>query len=706
MPISNELHLQWLNEQIMTLEVALDGTITDASPAYLQRTGFSDDNLLGKSIQTIIHPSILKDFLTLWNNFLEEKNFDGDVKSLSLHKDTIWTHIYAQIVDQKVYILFHDITELQDLKALNKNLNLKNHHQNEKLNQAMNEMKETKELFKSVLNAQEQLVITYENKKIISTNETFNDFFQVDTIDEFENVYGNLENCFHQNVPDEYIKGSSAHLFWIDYIIKDGFKEHKVVIVRNAKQTIFRVSATFIKTPTRQLRSVVLTDITEHIEAQETIKQLAYYDALTNLPNRILFKDRLHSAIESAKRHHELVAVLYLDLDRFKMVNDTLGHSIGDKLLVDVASRIESVLRKTDTVSRVGGDEFIIILPELKESQGAIIVAKKIVQVMQQTFMIDDNEIITTTSVGITYFPDQGQDAETLIKNADTAMYQAKEQGKNNWKIFETHMHSNMSKQLKLEQDLKDALESEVGGLTIFYQPKVELNSNRLKGAEVLIRWHHKEHGLLFPDTFIPMAENTGLIIPLGEFVIEEAVKQIAKWRKEEKNIQLAVNLSGRQFQSDGLVTFIKQTLQAYDVPPHLLECEVTESISMNNIKNSLRILKDLKELGVELAMDDFGTGYSSLAYLKQFPLDTLKIDRAFVMNMVEDSDDKAIAQLIISMGRTLGMHLVAEGVESSEHVNLLNYMQCDYAQGYHYSKPIAIDEFEKLFDKFTISQE
>jgi diguanylate cyclase (GGDEF)-like protein len=441
-------------------------------------------------------------------------------------------------------------------------------------------------------------------------------------------------------------------------------------------------------------------DVTEQTQNQRMIEKLAFYDPLTKLPNRLLFRDRLLKTMTDAKRRDEKVALLYLDLDRFKLINDSFGHTVGDLLLQEVANRLKSTLREVDTISRIGGDEFIIIAPMLKKREDVAVIAKKLTGVMQERWHISDKAFYTTTSIGISIYPDHAQDADGLVKFADTAMYKAKELGRNKWQCYELSMGEYVDEQLQLENDMRDALKT-MEQFELYYQPKVALQGGVVVGAEVLLRWNHPRLGFVGPDRFIPIAENTGMIIEIGAWVLQESARQIKRWIKEGvKPVRLAINLSGRQFQSSSLFSMVKKTLNDYGIDASHIEFEVTESVSMSNLQESLRVLHELKSLGVGIVIDDFGTGYSSLAYLKQFPVDTLKIDKAFILNMLEDKDDRTIVETIVSMSSAMNLKVVAEGVEKIEHIHLLKKLKVDYVQGFYLSRPVPIDQFNTIYKK------
>ncbi|EDZ63568.1 diguanylate cyclase/phosphodiesterase (GGDEF & EAL & HAMP linker domain) with PAS/PAC sensor(s) [Sulfurimonas gotlandica GD1] len=447
--------------------------------------------------------------------------------------------------------------------------------------------------------------------------------------------------------------------------------------------------------------TAVSMDITNDIKNKKTIEKLAYYDSLTGLANRTLLKDRMHKAIQYAKREQTNLAVMFLDLDHFKLINDTLGHSVGDDMLIHIAEILKIHIRESDTLSRLGGDEFVILLPSVKSIFDAQNIASKIQHTLQSKHDIGDHQLYITSSIGVSLYPDHGDNSEELIRNADTAMYEAKNSGRNNYRIYSQSMGNYVDQQLHLEQDLIQAVKHKAG-IEVFYQAKIDSENNFISGAEALARWRHPTNGLIFPDQFIHIAESTGLMIELGNIIIEESIFQLQEWNKLGLvGLKIAINLSARQFQDPNLVSFISSMLHNYQVSPSQVEFEITETLSMTNMTNTLRILTELKAIGVSIAIDDFGTGHSSLAYLKKFPINTLKIDRSFVLDIIEDDDDKTIVQTIVSMAHSLGFNTVAEGVETLEHVALLKTMGCDQLQGYYFSKPIPKDEFTKFIQDY-----
>jgi len=441
---------------------------------------------------------------------------------------------------------------------------------------------------------------------------------------------------------------------------------------------------------------IVVRDVTERTYAEEQIKHLAYHDALTGLPNRLLFKDRLTVALSHAAREHTRLAVLFLDLDRFKVINDSLGHNIGDQLLQAVAARVQACVRDSDTVARLGGDEFTIMIPALVRSEDAAPVAQKILEAVRYPFHLDGREFYITTSIGISLYPEDGMDAETLIKNADTAMYQAKEQGRDNYQLFNAYINAKALQRIALEHGLRRALLNEE--MQVHYQPIFDFRAGRIVGMEALLRWTHPEMGPIPPSVFIPLAESTGLMSPIGQWVLRTACRQAKSWHDSGyKNLSLAVNLSVTQLQQPDLVVRVSEVLEETGLPPRLLELEITESSAMQSPEASVRTLYDLKKLGIRISLDDFGTGHSSLSYLKRFPIDTLKIDQSFVRDINSDPDTAAIVTAIIAMAHSLRLKVIAEGVEFSEQAAFLKHYSCDQMQGYLIKAPVCAEEFFEL---------
>ncbi len=435
---------------------------------------------------------------------------------------------------------------------------------------------------------------------------------------------------------------------------------------------------------------------------EEKLYHQAHYDGLTDLPNRLLLKDRLDQALERAKRSDSWVAVLFIDLDRFKGINDSLGHSAGDQLLIEAAQALTKCVRGTDTVVRFGGDEFIIILPDLnghhKEISRITLSADKILSAVSRSFTLGAHEINTTASMGIALYPRDGTSAEDLMRNADAAMYHAKNMGKGNYQFYAQELNATALERLKIQNSLTYALER--SEFIVYYQPRVDVRTGEITGAEALLRWQHPELGRVSPAKFIPIAEETGLIAPIGEWVLRAACAQNKAWQEQGlPKIRVSVNLSALQFRQAHLSAQVEQALRAAGLLPHYLELEITEGIAIHNVEKGVAMLSKLKAMGVYLAMDDFGTGYSSLSYLKRFPIHTLKIDQSFIRTIPKDTDSVAIARAIIALAHSLGLRALAEGVETDEQYEFLQGQGCDEIQGYFISRPVPAEEFTKLLE-------
>lgn len=435
----------------------------------------------------------------------------------------------------------------------------------------------------------------------------------------------------------------------------------------------------------------------ERQQAEANLQHQTHFDALTNLPNRVLFEDRLTLALAHAAQERKMLAVTFVDLDRFKTIVDTLGHGVGDDLLRQVANRLAACLPPDGTLARLGGDEFVVLLPLIDRADKAVQLAHQFIEALQPAFQSNGHELHLTTSIGISLYPYDGEEAETLLKNADTALYRAKERGRNNYQLYTPAMNARAFERLAMENSLRKALERRE--FLLHYQPQVDAKTGVIVGVETLLRWRHPDLGLVYPSEFIGLAEETGLIVPLGTWVLRTACAQNKAWRDAGwPLISVAVNLSSRQFQNHHLVEMISQILEETGLDPAALELEITESVAMQNADYSSVLLRDLKRRGIQIALDDFGTGYSSLSYLKTFPIDTLKIDQSFVRDLTEDSNDAAIANAIIVLAHSLKLQVVAEGVENATQARFLEEHGCDRWQGFMVSHPLSASAFEALW--------
>ncbi|NVK32710.1 MAG: EAL domain-containing protein [Gammaproteobacteria bacterium] len=452
----------------------------------------------------------------------------------------------------------------------------------------------------------------------------------------------------------------------------------------------------------------LLRNITERRQGEEKMRQLAYFDSLTKLPNRQYFHSHFAELLREATLHHQRVACMFVDLDNFKRINDTLGHDAGDTLLKEVANRLTGAVRTTprdidrgsDMLSRLGGDEFTILLNDVGDQGNAHVVANRILDLLRKPIDLGEQCVVVTPSIGISFYPEHGESIDELIKAADSAMYKSKELGRNNFQVFDPQMNSDSKQRLLVENRLRDCLDKNSESLFLVYQPQFNPNNRQVVAAEALIRWIDDVLGFVSPADFIPIAEETGLILPLGDFVLRQAIAQISKWQALDFDIPVSVNVSAVQFEQPDIVDRIRNLLFEYRVKPELLTLELTERVIMTDVTKTVEKLMHLKQLGVSISVDDFGTGYSSLAYLKRFPLDELKIDRTFIANIDSDEDDLSIVDAIMAIAKRLKLTIVAEGVESESQLKILQSRDCDLIQGYLLSRPIPSAELTDLLTR------
>lgn len=497
--------------------------------------------------------------------------------------------------------------------------------------------------------------------------------------------------------------------------------DHRIVTPNGSERMVHQQAEILFDLDGNALRmSGTIQDITERKRAEEQIRTLAYYDTLTDLPNRIMFKEHLGKALARSRRRNTLIAILILDLDRFKRINDTLGHTLGDQLLREVANRLVHSVRKEDMISRhvydesaasvarLGGDEFAIMLADVESVQIAAKVARRTLDLLSAPISLEKQEVFATASIGITVFPFDGEDVETLLKNADTAMYHAKSEGRNNYQYYTKSMNASAFENLALENSLRRALEREE--FVLYYQPQVDIDSGKIVGVEALIRWIHPEMGLISPVQFIPLALETGLITQMDEWGLRVACLQNKAWQEMGlPPICMSVNVSSHQFRQKDLTKTVARILSETRLDPRYLDIELTESTIMENAEETVNTLHALKDMGIRLSVDDFGTGYSSLSYLKRFPLDTVKIDRSFIKDITTDPDDEALTRAILAMSNSLKLKVIAEGVETATQLRFLAANGCDEFQGYLFSRPIAADEITKLLKagrKFDVNEQ
>lgn len=523
--------------------------------------------------------------------------------------------------------------------------------------------------------------ISLDNHPIIYANNAFQRITGFD----MEVVLGKSLTCLEGNKTDQ------AHLKRIDLAIREHREEVvELELLRRDKESIWcEINVAPVKDASLQVRHYICTlnDITQRRDMEQQLVRQATHDALTELPNRVLLLDRVEQAILLATKKNGMMAFLFLDIDKFKMINDTLGHSVGDKLLVAVSNRLLIATNEFDTVARFGGDEFVVLMSDIAASNQGELMAQELLSILEKPFKIDTHTLHITASIGISIFPKDGNDYESLMKNADLSMYHAKDNGRNTYRVFEAEMNNRIVNHVQLENALSYALKKKE--FYLVYQPLIDLRKNKIVGVEALIRWENALLGQVPPLDFIPIAEENGLIIDIGAWVLEEACMQLMRWQEKGLlDFLVAVNISGRQLHQSQLIELLDKTLSKTKLPPKYLELELTESLLITNIGHIVDTMYKIKDKGIKLAIDDFGTGYSSLSYLKQFPIDKLKIDQSFVKEIMSKENDAAIVKAIINLAHSLNLEVLAEGVETDTQKNFIFTHGCDYAQGYYFLKP------------------
>jgi diguanylate cyclase (GGDEF)-like protein/PAS domain S-box-containing protein len=657
------------------------GTILWVNHAFTTITGYGKEEVLGKNTRLLkSEEQSESDYVNLWSTISSGKVWKGEI--VNRRKDGT---TYTQ--EMTITPVTPDVGNPANRYFV-------------AIKQDITERKQAEEalLFKTaLLEAQAEttidgILVVSESDHILLANKQFGLHFGIPN-----EVLSTRDDVIVRKYVADQVEDSEAFVARVKHL--NGHREEKSrdeLRLKNGK-TFDRYSAPLVDSNRRYRGRIwYFRDITSRKVAEERVRYLAYYDALTELPNRTLLQDRLAKALASARRRKDKVAFLFLDLDRFKDINDSLGHAVGDLLLQEVAVRLKTWAREQDTVSRVGGDEFLIVLTGVREVGDAAVAAERLMDAMTAEFVVQGHSLGVSCSLGISIFPEHGADGETLIKNADAAMYSAKDIGRNNFQFFTADMNAQAVERLALENGLRLALEKKE--LFLVYQPQMNITNGRITGLEALLRWQHPELGLVPPDRFIRIAENSGLIVPIGEWVLRTACSQARKWQDEGiPAVSLAVNVSAVQFRQEGFCQLIRKVLGETGLAPQHLELELTESLLLANADVTFSVLQELTDLGVTLAIDDFGIGYSSFTYLRQFRVSKLKIDRSFITNVAANPDDAAITAAIISMAKSLHLKVIAEGVEDEAQMSFLRAHQCDEIQGYYFSKPLAVD---KVADK------
>ncbi len=664
----------------------LAGNIVSSNPAFSVSSGYSSDEVLGKNPRLLNSGIQEKEFYAqMWARITSGATWRGEI--VNRRKDGTLYHEEMAIapVSTQSGRVTHFIAIKQDITDRKR---------------AEQALSRAEEKYRAIF--EDAVVGIFQidpEGRPISINRALAQMHGYDSPQEFVASISNValqlfvDPTKMTRLKRDMVEHGAVHGVELEVYRKDGAKKWVVVNMRTGRNAGGEIV----------LFEGTVEDITERKVAEERVKFLAYYDALTELPNRILLQDRITKALAGARRRKEKIAVLFLDLDRFKIINDSLGHSAGDTLLREVATRLKAWARDQDTVARVGGDEFVLLLTGVQMVSDAAVAAQRVVDLMASEFSIHGRSLNVTCSVGVSIFPEHGVEAEALVKNADAAMYCAKQRGPNNVHFFTDDLNAQMVERLTLEHDLRLALAQKE--FFLVYQPQMEIATGRIVGLEALLRWQHPELGLVPPDKFIRFAENSGLILPIGEWVLRTACSQARKWQDEGlPPVQIAVNVSAIQFRQDGFRELIQGVLTETGLAPQYLALELTESLLLTNADVVFSVLQELSEMGLMLAIDDFGTGYSSLSYLTQFPVSKLKIDRSFIRDVATNPNDAAITTAIIGMARSLNMKVIAEGVETAAQMAFLRAHHCDEAQGYYFSKPLLVaDVAERLRD--TVSE-
>jgi len=652
-----------------------DGRIIDCNQAFLSLTGFDSlADLSARPYASLIPDEQRQAVVRMAREQLLEQGFMHEYERQYVRRDGTLVPALVQSImrldqNQRPYELWELVTDLTEHKRSQQQLHL------------------AAKVFEG---AGEAIMITDGQCRIISVNQAFSRITGYTTAD----VIGQNPRLLNAGIQSPQFYAD----MWAD-IARGGYWQGEVWN-RRKNGDVFPewLSITALSDVCGQATHYIgiFSDISERKQAEERIRFLAQHDALTGLPNRLLLRDRLEHAFACADRDGRQIGLLFLDLDNFKTINDSLGHQVGDQVLQQVANRLVEELRAVDTVCRQGGDEFIIVLNGIVEVNDAALVSEKLKQALARPISVNNMALGLTASIGIAVYPNDGSDCETLIKNADAAMYFAKQSGRDNFQFFTGHMNQAASERLAMEGALRCSI---LGNeLEVYFQPQIDLASGRMCGAEALLRWHHPHLGLLTPDRFIRLAEESGLIVPIGEWVLEEVCGFARQWREQGLNVvPLAVNLSAVQFRQKNILERISTIIHNAGLPPKSIELELTESFLMDDVETCGHLMKALSDLGISLAIDDFGTGYSNLGYLKRYYIDKLKIDQSFVHDITAAQDSQTIVGAIINLAKNLGMKVVAEGIEEPNQAGYLKSQGCDQGQGYHFGYPMPAGEFVKL---------
>ncbi|TVO53490.1 EAL domain-containing protein [Denitromonas halophila] len=667
------------------------GACIYTNPAYHKISGLNFGETHGTDWSMAIHPDDRPGVLAQWHDALRNQTpFQAEARFVRGDGSVVWTRLNRAVTQDGAMCLGHvetveDISQRKATEAVLRAAEDDLFTERERAQVTLNSIGD------AVLSTNMLGNVTYLN----SAAETMTGWPLADALGRpLAEVFRIVDGTTRQIAPNPAQRAISE-----DRTV--GLAANCLLIRRDGTESAIEDSAAPIHNRDGQVAGAVIVfhDVSKSQAATIKLAHLAQHDFLTGLPNRVLLTERISQAIGLAHRHHAQAALLFIDLDHFKNINDSLGHGVGDQLLKAVAERLSRCVRATDTVGRLGGDEFLILLPEIDQPEDTVWVAEKILTSLAAPFLVGEHELHVTPSIGIGIYPVDGIDVDTMMQSADTAMYHAKSKGRNNHQFFTAEMNARVVRRLAVESRLHRALKHDE--FELYYQPKMDLVSGKMTGAEALIRWRDPELGLVFPDQFVAIAEECGLIVPIGRWVLREACQQIQTWLANGWHaVPVAVNISAVEFRHKDFLTSFARTLKETGVPPRFVQVELTESLLMHNAESSMAVLRALKRMGIALVIDDFGTGYSSLSYLKQFPIDTLKIDQSFVRDIVSDGDDASIVSAVIGMGIKLKRRVIAEGVETQEQLAFLLAQHCDEAQGYLFGYPVPAKEFALSLDQ------
>lgn len=662
------------NAPVGYLRLDDNGLILKSNITFQTLLGYYSNEINGQFLAKFIHPDDLGMFTARYNAFRKRpENKTLEFQLITKNKQTVFVEIKGRIVD---FPVFNESDETSQDTLLINVLEIGDRKQME------DELKLAAEVFNT---SEAGIMITSPDSKIMKVNTAFTTITGYEDYD----VIGKMANILHS--------GRQSRVFYTDmwqHLIRDGLWQGEVWNRRKNGDVYpewLSISSVLGKFGKVTHYIGVFTDITQRKLSEDKIEKLAHFDNLTGLPNRTLLHDRLNQLLLLALRNKRSFIVLFLDLDRFKILNDTLGHYIGDMLLQDVSRRLLACVRESDTVARFGGDEFVIVLSDFQNEESATQksaeIAANILDSLSTPFQLEEHQYVSSTSIGSAIFPRDGQSISSLLKNADTAMYYAKEHGRNNYQCFSQKMHDETLKHNLMVTDISNAILNDQ--FTIYYQPKVDLKNNSIIGFEALVRWLHPQKGLVCPDDFIPNAEKSDIIIELGNWILKTACRQLKTWHNAGyDNLTMSVNLSARQFTQSCLDETVKKALTDVELDAKYLDLEITETLMMKNMTDTSITLKKLVHMGCSISLDDFGTGYSSLTYLKKFPVQNIKIDRSFVQDIMTDEDDQVIVQSILAIAQSMHLNVIAEGVETEAQADYLIKQGCEIGQGYYYFKP------------------